>query len=108
MCPVWLSELAGKDRFTIEQFCEGRKNKKAYNLVYTKFIPAVAGPELFQQRIKDATMVDLCTASDEAFTLLLLENSYARWVNIYELDGGIPSRRRGATKRTFTSDIEAK
>jgi len=108
VCPVWLSELAGKDRFTIEQFCEGRKNKKAYNLFYTKFIPAVVGPELFRQRLKDATTVDLCTASDEAFTLLLLENSYARWVNIYELEGGIPSQRRGDTKRTFTSDIEAK
>ena len=105
---MWLSEIADKDRITVEEFCEGRKNKIAYNLFYTKFVPAIVGPELFRQRIKDLSEHDLCTASDEAFTLLLIENSYARWVSIYELDGGIPSQRRGATKRTFTSDIEDK
>ena len=63
---------------------------------------------MFRQRIKDATVNDLCTASDEAFTLLLLENSYARWVSIYEREGGIPSQRRGDTKRTVMSDVEAK
>jgi hypothetical protein len=66
------------------------------------------GPELFKQRIKDTAITTLCTASDEAFTLLLLENSYARWVDIYETSGGIPSQRRGDLKRQFASNIEAK
>ena len=66
------------------------------------------GPELYRQRIKDTTESDLCTASDEAFALLLLENSYARWENIYDNNGGIPPQRRGDIKRTFDSDIEAK
>lgn len=63
---------------------------------------------MFRQRLKDTTTIELCTASDEAFTLLLLENSYARWENIYDTNGGIPTQRRGDTKRTFDSDIEAK
>jgi hypothetical protein len=37
-----------------------------------------------------------------------LENCYARWVDIYQTSGGIPSQRRGDTKRQFASDIEAK
>ena len=105
---MWLSEIGDKDRITVEEFCEGRKNKIAYNLFYTKFVPAIVGPELFRQRIKDLSEHDLCTASDEAFTLLLIENSYARWVSIYDKSGGIPSQRRGDTKRSFDSDIEAK
>jgi hypothetical protein len=108
MCPVWLSEVEKDNRIRIEDFCGGRKNKVPYTLFYTKFVPAVVGPELFRQRIKDTTTTDLCTASDEAFALLLLENSYARWENIYDNNGGIPSQRRGDTKRTFESDIEAK
>ena len=66
------------------------------------------GPELFKQRIKDTAITALCTASDEAFTLLLLENSYARGVDIYQASGGIPSQRRGDLKCQFASDIEAK
>ena len=108
MSPVWLSEIPKKDRIPVNTFCEGRKNKLAYNLFYTRFVPAVVGPELFRQRIRDSTAVDLSTASGEVFTLIWLENSYARWVNIYEKHGGIPSQRRGDTKRTFDSDIEVK
>ena len=68
----------------------------------------MVGPDLIRQRAKDTKATELCTASDEAFAILLLENSYARWENKYDANGGIPSQRRGDTKRTFDSDIEAK
>ena len=108
MSPVWLSEITKQDRIPVETFCEGRKNKVAYNIFYKRFVPAVVGPELFRQRVRDSTAVALSTTSDEAFTLLLLENSYAHGVSIFDKNGGIPSQRRGDTKRTFDSDIEAK
>ena len=108
MSPVWLSEITKQERIPVETFCEGRKKKVAYTLFYKRFVPAVVGPELFRQRVRDSTAVALSTASDEAFTLLLLENSYARWVSIFDKNGGMPSQRRGDTKRTFDSDIEAK
>jgi len=107
VCPVWLSEIEKDGRIDVKTFVGGRKNKQEYGLFYTKFVPAVVGPDLFRQRIQDTTTTELCTASDEAFTLLLLENSYARWENIYDLNGCIPSQRRGDTTRTFESDIEA-
>jgi hypothetical protein len=106
---VWLHDIQDTERITIEQFCQGQKNKIAYNLFFSKFVPAIVGPELFRHQInKTPSEGDLCTASDEAFTLLLLENSFARWVDIYDKTGGFPTQRRGDTKRTFSSDIEAK
>jgi hypothetical protein len=103
-----VKEVKKDNQIKIEDFCVGRNNEIAYTLFYTKFVPAVVDLELFRQRIKDTTETNLCTASDEAFELLLLENSYAHWESIDDNNGSIPSQRRGDTKRTFESDIEAK
>ena len=43
--------------------------------------------------------------SDEAFALLLVENSYDRWTDIYTKTGGIPKQRRGDRTRQCDSDI---
>jgi hypothetical protein len=95
---VWLHEIENTAQITTEQFCQGRKNKIAYNLFFSKFVPAIVGPELFRQKInKTPSEGALCTASNEAFTLLLLENSFAHWVDIYDKTGGIPTQRRGDT-----------
>ena len=92
-----------------ESFCKGRKHKKNYNTFFSRFVPAVVGPELFRQRLQDAdgvTSADtVCTISDEAFALLLVENSYDRWTDIYTKTGGIPKQRRGDRTRQCDSDI---
>ena len=92
-----------------DSFCQGRKNKKTYKTFFSRFVPAVVGPELFRQRLQDATgdtsADTLCTVSDEAFALLLVENSYDRWTDIYKKTGGIPKQRRGDRSRQCDSDI---
>jgi hypothetical protein len=44
----------------------------------------------------------LCTISDEAFALLLLENSYNRWLDLFLNNKGPVMQRRGVR---FQSDV---
>lgn len=89
-------------------FCKGRKNKEAYRVFYKRFVPAIVGPDLYRQRVQDNDKDEPCTASDEAFALVLLENSYDRWVDIYDKNGCIPMQRRGDRSKRFDSDIAPK
>lgn len=92
----------------MQEFAEGRINKDVYEVFYTRFVPAVVGPDLFRQRIQDNKAKDPCTASDEAFALLLLENNYDRWLDIFDKNEGLPSQRRGDRTKQCDSDIEPK
>jgi hypothetical protein len=107
---VWLSEDNNKDRPGIDEFFIGRKNKKVYTTFFSRFIPAVVGPELFKRRLedKDTAPESICTISDEAFALLLIENSYDHWTDIYKKAKGIPKQRKGETTRKFDSDVSPK
>ena len=51
---------------------------------------------------------DLCTPSDEALTLLLLENSYDRWIDIYKKAEGKVSKRRLNKNRQWHSDVRTR
>lgn len=108
---VWLNDTVSDDsRPGKEAFCKGRKNKKNYTAFFLRFVPAVVGPEIFRQRLQDAngdtsSSDTVCTISDEAFALLLVENSYDRWTDIYKKTGGIPKQRRGDRTRQCDSDI---
>ena len=50
----------------------------------------------------------ICTVSDEAFALLLLENSWKNWVDIYQLQQGEVTPKRGQKRRKFESDVPTK
>ena len=80
-------------------FLVGRLAKTNYKTFFTRFVPAVIGPELFHQRLteknNDGEPAALCTISDEAFALLLLENSYDRWTDLYNKTGEILHQQRG-------------
>jgi hypothetical protein len=52
-------------------------------------VPAVVDPDLFHQLIQDNKEDNPCTASNKAFTLLLLENNCNNWVDIYDKNAGI-------------------
>jgi hypothetical protein len=43
----------------------------------------------------------LCTVSDEVFALLLLENSFDRWIDIYHLRKGQVTPKRGQKRWEF-------
>ena len=108
---VWLSE-SNNDRPTCKDFCKGRKKKVDYTTFLTYFVRSVVGPEIFRNRLQENEDIcppdAVCTISDEAFALLLLENSYDRWLDIYTTCGGMPKQRRGDRSRRIDSEIEPK
>jgi hypothetical protein len=77
--------------FNPETFClnevwqrEGRRNPRTYTIFYDYFLPCVIKKSVFDRQVAVATNDStLCTVSDEAFALLLLENSFDRWMDIF-------------------------
>ena len=80
--------LGGVSKFKLSQFLQGRKCPKVFRMVLERFVPGVIGRRLYKKRLKSCPKKDgaLFTASDEAFMLLLLENSWNRWMDIYLSD----------------------
>jgi hypothetical protein len=68
------------------------EQKGLHSGILSKFVPAVVGPDLFWQHLQDNPDKELCTVSNEVFTLLLLKNSYKCWVDIYNKSRGVPSQ----------------
>ena len=98
---------------TLEEYLEGRTLPSAYRIVYEMFIPSIASSETFKmqmgQRMRNEKDTrELYTKSDEAFTLLLLENYYDRWMDIYQNHGGRPPVNRGSRKKCFESKVRPK
>ena len=90
----------------INVLCGGREDEAKYREVYLRFVPCITGKSVFANRLLTATKEkDLCTRSDEALTLLLLENSYDRWIDIYKKADGKVSKRRLDKNRQWHSDV---
>jgi hypothetical protein len=89
----------------LKSFLQLRSNAKAYKIFFKYFISPVTKKTNFENRLYSArTDDDLCTVSDEAFALLLLENSWDRWSDLYKKDPmSLMSR---ATKRGCISDVK--
>ena len=88
---------------------QGRKDAKVYSVFFEQFMPCVTKKTVFQRQVLVATNDStLCTVSDEAFALLLLENNYDRWVDIYRLQKGEVTPKRGQKRREFESDVPTK
>jgi hypothetical protein len=63
---------------------QGRSNPKMYEIFFDTFLPCVIKKVVFDRQVSVATNDrTLCTVSDEAFALLLLENSFDRWQDIF-------------------------
>jgi hypothetical protein len=95
---------------TMKEFLEGRKNSDAYSVFMERFLPCVTMKTSWDRRLATAdpdctkNMKSLCTVSDEAFALLLLENSYDRWLDIFTTNKGAVMQQRGVRQRGFQSD----
>ena len=66
-----------------------RQHTSAYMVFYSQFVRTIVGKRLFKQRI--ATMSEdeeIATVSDEALALLGIENSAARWNDVFERSQG--------------------
>jgi hypothetical protein len=88
---------------------QGRRNTKMYDIFFDNFLPCVIKKSVFDRQVCVATNdKTLCTVSDEAFALLLLENSFNRWIDIYRLQKGQVTPKQGQTRREFESDVPTK
>jgi hypothetical protein len=67
-----------------EVWQQGRQNTKIYEIFFDNFLPCVIKKSVFDRQVSVATNDrTLCTVSNKAFALLLLENSFDRWIDIY-------------------------
>ena len=72
-------------RYKLEDFLEMRSNKECYGIFFQRFLPCVTGKTLWNINLDSATKdSDLASVTDEAFCLLLLINSYDRWIHLYK------------------------
>ena len=65
---------------------QGQQNYKSYSFFFDRFVPLL---EKINSKMKATeTDEDLLSISSEAFGLLLLENHWDRWLDIYQKCGG--------------------
>jgi hypothetical protein len=71
--------------FTLEEFGTGRQHA-SFKTFFRYFVPAVVAKNKFKYRLLAPMSSEshICTVSDEACTLLLLENCYDRWVDVHK------------------------
>ena len=99
---------------TLAEFLQGRSLTATYSIVYGKFIPCISSSKVYKQEIRERLLdkndnSELFSMSDEAFTLLLLENYFDRWMDIYTKEGGVPRRKIGSRrKKEVDSDVKPK
>ena len=75
--------------FGMNELLQGRSNWMAYSLFFNRFAPLLEKKSLWKQRITSAKSdADLLSISSEAFGLLVLENQWDRWMDMYEMSGG--------------------
>ena len=97
----------------MDEFLEGRNNTEAYTVFFDLFVAYATKKTAWDRRLAQAqtnperttTCLSLCTVSDEAFALLLLENSSAWWLDIFANHKGQVMQRRGVKQRAFQSDV---
>jgi len=74
-------------RFDMNDFLQLRSRPNSYMVFCKHFLKCVTRKTKFDSNIKTAkTYNDVCTVSDEAFALLLVENSWDRWYDLYAKD----------------------
>jgi hypothetical protein len=87
---------------------EGRKNQEAYTVLFEQFVPCVTKKTVWDIRLAQAQtkhgssrLKSLCSVSDEAFALLLLEDSFERWLDLFSNHKGLVMQQRGVRQRKF-------
>jgi hypothetical protein len=96
----------------MKDILEGRKNEEAYSAFFEHFLPCATKNTLWDRCIAKtvSNLISkkderLCTISDEAFALLLLENSYNRWLDLFLNNKGPVMQRHGVKQQGFQSNV---
>ena len=102
--------------FAINRFCMGRMDD-SFKVLFKYFVPTIVAKNKFKARLFTQVKTDsnMCTISDEACTLLLLENNYDRWKDVHKnkmegsttLDPAV-ARQDEKRKRKWESDVSPK
>jgi hypothetical protein len=105
-------------RYTLDDFLEMRRNTAAYTVFYSTFLPVVVGRLLMKKLVADKdTVEEVATISDEALTLLGLENYGAYWDDIFTRCKGdvrpygkgqeMPEEHKSTVPTKYTSNPDA-
>ena len=81
----------------LDDIFECRQNPEAYSLVFDYLLVPVVGKRVLDDRLKPQrqSINQICTPSDEAFVLLVLENCWDNWLDTYVLfDGKFRPQKR--------------
>jgi hypothetical protein len=74
-----------EEAYNMDDFCKGRE-EESFETFFKRFVPAIVAKNKFKYRLfsQREQAIPMCMVSDEAFTLLLLETNYDRWVDIHK------------------------
>lgn len=67
---------------TLEQFLGLHRENESYEIYTRNFVKRIVGDTVWSGNKFNALLSTYCTASDEAFGLLTIENNYARWTSM--------------------------
>jgi len=103
----------GKTKYTpaysLDEILEGRKNYKAYLQFLSYFGPCLGKKTNWRDRVMKATTDnEILSRSSEVFGLLLLENQWDRWFDIYCMNDGRITSNRGQKRAKTDSRIKPK
>ena len=86
-----------------------RDNPETYEVFFTWFIPAIGRKTYWKHIVANAENDDdITTISNEAFVLLVLENNWDRWLEIFRMNDGNLVSSRGRGKRHTECTIQPK
>jgi hypothetical protein len=74
----------GKRFPTMEEILELNENWSVYHWFATEFVRVVVGKKIWKSHGFRSNLSGFCSASGEAFCLLVVENNYERWCSMVE------------------------
>ena len=96
----------------MKEFLKLRSNKEAHKTFMKAFVREVVGRRVFDGRLRNGNtdFDELATRTDEAFALLVVENSEAYWRELLQRhNGDVPIVKRGEERPdSLQTDIEPK
>ena len=75
--------------YSLKDFLKMRYQPESYSDFFKYFLPAVGRKSFWRHLIANGKCdIDLATVSNEAFALLVMENHWERWLDIYKKSNG--------------------
>lgn len=89
----------------LSEFQELRGNGEVFKIFCDRILPCVVGKNNWKQRCSIEKVSEIASPSDEAIALLLMENSWRRWRDLYKND----CRTHGVeTPTLYTSEAKVR